>query len=103
MGPIERPTFSIMLVAVVALVVLFRAVMIGRLRECHQEVWRGLGSPGALDLSFTDGPSRKATFYLWSGKWIATKDPLMIIFGLLNYLAGVFTLVLFYFQIEWDL
>jgi len=101
MGPLDHTTFSLLLVAVVLGGLAVRALILKRVQHRHASVWSTLGAPPLLDLGFSDAASRRATAYLWTGKWVHTRDPVIVALGLTNWVLAGVVLVLFYHQIKW--
>ena len=101
MQPLGYATFLLLLVAVVVGGMAVRALILIRVQHHHSAVWSTLGAPPLLHLGFGDAASRRATAYLWTGKWVQTRDPVLVALGLINWVLAGAVLVLFYYQIKW--
>jgi hypothetical protein len=98
MFSLKYTDFVLALIGIVALAVALRGAIILRLKTRHFEVWRELGAPSPLDVGLSDEAHRRATGYLWKGKWLRSNDPLLVLLGVANFAVAAVTAILFYIQ-----
>jgi len=82
-----------------ALALVFRALMIARIRTAHETTWRELGCPDSLELGMWEKSSRKTTWYLWTGKWTSSRDFVLIFIGIANVAVAIAAIFLLYVQL----